>query len=234
MAQQTSRESLRDRVDDWFETPLILASIALIVLLLVELTHDLGPLWELYIEWLGLAIWSIFALEFGARIWLSSDRWRYLREHWLDAVAVALPPLRIFRGIRALQVLIYGSRGADEFLERLRRRKLGKLAVISVFVVIVGSALLYLAENDHSASPIGSFGDALYWTTVAVLSGEAGLDMATLPGRLIEIGLAGYSVVVFSYLVGAVASLWIENDRGGRAPARGSARDSESGSTTTG
>jgi hypothetical protein len=46
MAQQTSRESLRDRVDDWFGTPLILASIALIVLLLVELTHDLGPLWE--------------------------------------------------------------------------------------------------------------------------------------------------------------------------------------------
>lgn len=211
MPSREQRKELRDRLDEWFEIPLIVAAITLVILLLVDATRTLEPPWDTYLEWISLVIWGIFALEFGLRLWLSPDRSDYLKAHWLDALAVALPPFRILRGVRALQVLVYGSRGAGEFLERLGQRRLGMLAVISLFVVMAGAALLYVTEQGSSASPIRTFGDALYWTTMAVLASE-GPDVSTTSGRLILLGLVGYSVVVFSYLVGAVASLWVEND----------------------
>ncbi len=211
MLSKKEREEWRDRLDDWFAVPLILAAIALVILLLVDATRAIAPPWDRYLEWISLAIWSVFALEFGLRLWLSPDRSDYLKEHWLDALAVALPPFRILRGVRAVQLLVYSSRGASEFLERLGRRRLGMLAVISLFVVLAGGALLFLVEAGQAQSPIRSFGDALYWTTMAVLASEGG-DLATTWGRLILIALVAYSVVVFSYLVGAVASLWVETD----------------------
>lgn len=207
------REQLREGLDRWFEVPLAVAAVALIGLLLVDLVHDPAPPWDQYIEWTGLVIWGLFVVEFGIRVMLSSDRSRYLRAHWLDALAVALPPLRILRGLRAVQVLVYGSRGASELMERLRRRRLGKLAVVTLFVGLSGAALLYIAEAGHPQTPIRSFGDAIYWTTVAVISGEGGLGLASIGGRVVELLMVVYSVVIFSYLVGAVASLWIESDR---------------------
>ncbi len=219
--REARREELRDRVDRWFEVPLMLAAIALLVVLLVDATHEPAPPWDLYLEVVGLLLWGVFAVEFGVRLWLSPDRSDYLREHWLDAIAVALPPLRIFRAVRAVQVLVYSSRGASEFIERLHRRRLGMLAIISVLVAFTAGGLLFLAESAHPESPVHSFGDALYWTAVAVLSGDAGLGMVSTWGRLIELALVAYSLVVFSYLVGAVASLWVEADR--RAVEEGSA-----------
>lgn len=222
MLSKEEREDLRERVDRWFDLPLLLAAIALVLLLVIEATQTLQPPWDLYLEWVSLAIWAVFALEFGLRLWLSPDRSNYLRTHWLDALAVALPAFRVFRAVRALRaaralrvvrLLVFGGRGASELIERLRRRQLGKLAVVTAFVILLGSALLFLAETRSGESPIASFGDALYWTTMIVVGTESGLALSSTWGRLVTLALVFYSIVVFSYLIGAVASLWIEEDR---------------------
>ena len=221
MLTQREREELRERLDRWFDVPLLLAAVVLVLLLVIEATQPLRPPWDGYVEWIGLGIWFLFGVEFAARLWLSPDRLAYLKGHWLDALAVALPVFRVFRvvraaravrGMRMVRLLVFGSRGADELIERLRRRKLGKLAVVTGFVVLIGAALLYLTETGEG-SPIGSFGDALYWATMMVVGTEGGLEMSTTLGRLVTLGLIGYSIVVFSYLIGAVASLWVERDR---------------------
>lgn len=77
MLTNAEREDLRDRVDRWFEAPLILAAVALVVLIIVESSQTLAPPWDRYIEWLGLLIWAVFALEFGLKLWLSLDRSRW-------------------------------------------------------------------------------------------------------------------------------------------------------------
>jgi voltage-gated potassium channel len=151
-------------------------------------------------------------VEFALRLWLSPDRSEYLKHNGLDALAVALPVFRAVRAIRAVRLVVFGSRGANELIERLRRRRLAKLAVVSGFVVLIGAALLYLTEQGQG-SAIRSFGDALYWATMMLVGTEGGLEMRTTLGRLITLGLIGYSIVVFSYVVGAIASLWVERDR---------------------
>lgn len=221
MLSREEREDLRERVDRWFSLPLLLAAVVLVLLLVIEATQPLQPPWDAYVEWTGLGIWALFALEFALRLWLSSDRSAYLKRNWLDALAVALPVFRVFRVVRAaraarairgVRLLVFGSRGANELIERLRRRRLGKLAVVSGFVILIGAALLYLTEQG-SETPIQSFGDALYWAAMMVVGTEGGLEMRTTLGRLITLALIGYSIVVFSYLIGAIASLWVERDR---------------------
>lgn len=221
MLSRTEKEELRERVEGWFDLPLLLAAIVLVLLLVVEATQTLGSPWDVYVEWIGLGIWALFGVEFALRLWLSADRRTYLRRNWLDALAVALPAFRVFRVLRAaraaravrvLRLLVFGTRGADELIERLRRRRLGKLAVVTAFVILIGAALLYLTEQRPGA-PIESFGDALYWATVMVVGTESGLEMRSASGRVVTLALIGYSLVVFSYLIGAVASLWVERDR---------------------
>ncbi len=222
MLTAQEREELRERVDRWFELPLILAAVVLLLLIVIEATQTLQSPWDRYIDWIGAVIWLVFALEFGLRLWLSRDRLGYVREHWLDAAAVALPALRVFRVVRALRaaralravrLLVFGGRGASELAERLRSRKLGKLAIVTIFVVLLGGSLLFLAEAGAERSPITSFGDALYWATVIVVGTEGGLDLATAWGRVVNLVLIAYSLVVFSYVIGAVASLFVETDR---------------------
>lgn len=232
MLSRRQKEELRERVDEWFDLPLLLAAVVLVLLLVVEATQTLRPPWDAHVEWIGLGIWALFGVEFALRLWLSPDRLAYLRAHWLDALTVALPAFRVFRVLRAaraaravrvLRLLVFGSRGADELIERLRRRKLGKLAAVTAFVILIGGALLYLTEQG-SGRPIESFGDALYWATMMVVGTEGGLEVRSTPGRILTLALVGYSVLVFSYLIGAIASLWIERDReereraGARAP----------------
>lgn len=232
MLSTEEKEELRDRVDRWLELPLLLAAVVLVLLLVIEATQPLRPPWDRYVEWMGLGIWFIFGVDFALRLWLSADRSAYLKNHWLDALAVALPAFRVFRVLRAaraaravrvVRLLVFGSRGADELIERLRRRKLGKLAIVTGFVILIGAALLYLTEQGRD-SPIRSFGDALYWATMMVVGTEGGLEMASTLGRVVTLGLIGYSIVVFSYLIGAIASLWVERDREERER-----RDAETG-----
>jgi voltage-gated potassium channel len=222
MLSRTEREELRERVDRWFDIPLILAAIALVLLIVIDATQTLHPPWDQVIQWIGLVIWAVFAVEFALRLWLSPDRSDYLKAHWLDALAVALPALRVFRivrlaraarSLRALRLLVFGGRGASELIEQLRRRQLGKLATVTLFVILLGAGLLFLAEADQVNTPVQSFGDAVFWATIAVVGTEGGIELATLWGRVIVLALVGYSILVFSYLVGAIASLWVERDR---------------------
>lgn len=215
------REDLRERIDEWFDLPLLLAAVVLVLLIVVETVQPLRPPWDAYVGWMEIGIWALFAVEFTLRLWLSVDRSDYLKAHWLDALAVIVPAFRVFRvfravraarAVRAVRLLVFGSRGANELVERLRRRKLGKLVIVSGFVVLIGAALLYLSEFGQD-SPIASFGDAVYWATMMVVGTEGGLEVRTTFGRVVTLGLIGYSLVVFSYLVGAIASLWVEQDR---------------------
>ena len=36
-------------------------------------------------------VWAIFAFELGVMTYLAPNRWRYLREHWIDVLTVLVP-----------------------------------------------------------------------------------------------------------------------------------------------
>ncbi len=160
-------------------------------------------------------------LEFLAKFTLAPVKRRYIRRHWLDVLVVLLPFLRflrlarILRATRALPVLrllIFGGRGSESTLALLKRRRLGQLAIVSAMVVLLGAAVGFLLEADASGSQLRTFGNALWWSATLVTTVGSELYPATTGGRVIGFLLMLYAIGIFSYFIGAIASVLVEAD----------------------
>ena len=98
-----AREDLVGRLDRYLDVPLALASLALVLIAIIELTGEVSGPWQGRLAALGWALWSLFLVEFVVKLALAPVRRRYLRRHWLDALIVLLPFLRVLRLARVVQ-----------------------------------------------------------------------------------------------------------------------------------
>ncbi len=227
----TTREELRERLDRYLDVPLALASLVVVLLVIIQLSGDVTQPWRGRLEALSWGLWGLFFLEFAAKFALAPVKRRYLREHWLDVLVVLLPFLRflrlarVLRATRALPVLrllIFGGRGSGSTLALLGRRRLGQLAVVSGMVILIGAAVGFLLEANAPGSQISGFGDALWWSSTLVTTVGSELSPVTAGGRVVAFLLMLYAVGIFSYFIGAIASVLVESDRrASEGPARG-------------
>ena len=63
------------------------------------------PLVRRLVDWSDIAIWAAFVADYLIRVRLSTDRWRFVRTHPIDLLAIALPPFRPLRALRALSLI---------------------------------------------------------------------------------------------------------------------------------
>ena len=217
----TTREELREKLDRYLDLPLALASLVVVLLVIIQLTGDISEPWSGRMETLSWALWGLFFLEFAAKFALAPVKRRYLREHWLDVLVVLLPFLkflrlaRVLRATRALPIfrlLVFGGRGSGSALTLLRRRRLGQLGIVSVMVILLGASVGYLLEVGAAGSQIENFGDALWWSATTITTVGSELYPVTAGGRILGFVLMLYAIGVFSYFIGAIASVLVDFD----------------------
>ena len=217
----TRREELRAKLDRYLDLPLALASVVVVLLVIIQLTGEVNEPWRGRMEVLSWAFWSLFFLEFAAKFALAPAKRRYLQKHWLDVLIVLLPFLkflrlaRVLRATRALPIfrlLVFGGRGSESTLELLRRRRFGQLGIISAMVVLIGASVGYLLEVDASGAQIENFGDALWWSATTITTVGSELYPVTVGGRVLAFLLMIYAIGVFSYFIGAIASVLVDFD----------------------
>jgi voltage-gated potassium channel len=216
-----AREQLRERLGRYLDMPLALASLALVLVAVIELTGEVSGPWEARLAALGWALWGLFFVEFAAKFTLAPVKRHYLREHWLDALIVLLPFLKVLRLAQVLRasralptfrLLVFGGRGSQSTLALLKRRRLGQLAIISAMVMLVGAALGFLLEAGAPGSPIEDFGDALWWSGALVTTIGSELYPVTAAGRILGFVLMIYAIGIFTYFIGSVASVLVAFD----------------------
>jgi voltage-gated potassium channel len=216
-----TREELRERLDRYTDVPLALASLALLLLALIEIGGDVGEPWRGRLATLGWILWAFFLTEFVVKFALAPDKRRYLRRNWLDALTVLVPFLkflrlaRVLRATRALPVfrlLIFGGRGSSAALVILKRRRLGQLAIISALVVFIGAALVFILEAGTAQSQIEDFGDALWWASTTTTTVGSGIEPVTTGGRIVAFSLMLYAVGIFSYFIASISSVLVGLD----------------------
>ena len=216
-----AREDLVGRLDRYLDVPLALASLALVLIAIIELTGEVSGPWQGRLAALGWALWSFFVVEFVVKLALAPIRRRYLREHWLDALIVLLPFLRVLRLARVVQtaralpafrLLVFGGRGSQSTLALLKRRRIGQLAIISAMVILVGAALGFLLEAGAPGARIQDFGDALWWSAALVTTVSSELYPVTAAGRVLGFVLMIYAIGIFTYFIGSVASVLVALD----------------------
>src|SRR3712207_5222029 len=217
----SAREEMRERLDRYLDVPLALASLALVLLAVIELSGEVSDPWETRLATLGWVLWGLFFVEFAAKFALAPVKRRYLREHWLDVLIVLLPFLRVLRlaqvlratrVLPAFRLLVFGGRGSQSTLELLKRRRLGQLAMISGMVILIGAALGFLLEAGAPGSRIKDFGDALWWSAALVTTIGSELYPVTTGGRILGFLIMIYAIGIFTYFIGSVASVLVALD----------------------
>ena len=217
----TRREELREKLNRYLDLPLALASVVVVLLVIIQLTGEVRKPWRGRMEVLSWGLWSLFFLEFVAKFTLAPAKRSYLRKHWLDVLIVLLPFLkflrlaRVLRATRALPIfrlLVFGGRGSESTLELLRRRRFGQLGIISAMVVLIGASVGYLLEAGAAGSQIENFGDALWWSATTITTVGSEVYPVTVGGRILAFLLMIYAIGVFSYFIGAIASVLVDFD----------------------
>jgi hypothetical protein len=114
--------------------------------------------------------------------------------------------------VQALRDELRRLRTVEERHRRLAGRLL--LLVIATLVIdVVGSVVMYLLEHGSKGTEIPSFGRAVFFTTVQLLTVSSQIKNPVTPlGRAIDVGLEVWAVVAVAGSAGAVATFFQTGD----------------------
>lgn len=213
------RTELLRQLERGLETPMVVLGFVWLALLTWELLHGLSPMLEV----VGLAIWTLFILHFGLEFLLAPRKVVYLRAHWLTALSLLLPALRVFRvvrifrvvgaarGLRLLRVLTSLNRGMQALGASLGRRGFGYVAALTLIVTASGAAGMYAFENDTPGG-LHSYSEALWWTAMIMTTMGSAYWPQSPEGRVLCVVLALYAFGVFGYVTATLATFFVGRD----------------------
>lgn len=95
--------------------------------------------------------------------------------------------------------------------ERHRRllARLGIVLIATVAIDAIGSVLVYFLERGAEGTEISSFGDALFFTTVQLLTVSSQIKNPLTPwGRVVDVALEVWAVIVVAGSAGAIAAFF--------------------------
>ncbi len=180
------------------------------------------PLVQHLIAWADIAIWATFVADYAIRVRLSTDRWRFVRTHPLDLVAILLPPFRPLRALRAAPMLISGLHRA-----RLTRARLAVFVGSTSLLVVFLCSLAFLdAERGAPDTKVTDYGDALWWAAVTVTTvGYGDVYPVTVEGRVVSIVLMAFGIGLISFAIGTATSWVVDQVKSVDASARRTDRE---------
>jgi len=100
--------------------------------------------------------------------------------------------------------------------EDRHRLLVSRLAVVLALTAVVdvsGAVLVYATERGVKGGEIHTFGDALFFTTVQLLTISSQIrNPLTAAGRVVDVGLEIWGVIVVAGSAGAIASFFQSAD----------------------
>jgi voltage-gated potassium channel len=168
------------------------------------------------ITWGQLAIWGFFILHFALGFVAAPARRRYVRRHWLTALSLLIPFLRVVRILRAVRLLrvvnlarLLG--GTNRTLRSLRMalawNGAGYAAGVSATTALVGSVALFMFEADAAGSRFASYGDALWWTAATMTTVGAEGEPISLGGRVVGVLIMLAGLILLGYAAGLLGTI---------------------------
>lgn len=218
------RERVRTRVHHYLNMPAALASILFVLVGFIQFSNTGGEavpwhrrFWQhgppALLFW---GTWAFLVLEFLFAVVVAPDKKAYIRNHWPEAAAAALPGFGVLRladaAVLAPLLHLLADRGEHPRLAILRKRKLGLLLLVTALVILLAAVLEYLFEYGARGATITTFGQALWWAAATVTTVANQLYPVTTGGEIVGFLLMVYAVVVFAYLASSMASALIGGD----------------------
>lgn len=101
--------------------------------------------------------------------------------------------------------------------EERHRRLIARLLVallLTLGVDLVGTVLVWLTERHAQGTDIHGFGDALFFSTVQLLTISSQMaNPLTAAGRVVDVALEVWAIVVVASIGGSFAAFFTSGDR---------------------
>src|SRR5881227_3885249 len=104
-----------------------------------------------------------------------------------------------------------------QFEERHRRllARLGLVVAATVVIEVLGTVAVYFLERHAKGTEIRSVGDAVFFTSVQLLTVSSQIkNPLTSAGRVVDVLLEVWAVIVVAGSAGAVAAFFQSGERG--------------------
>lgn len=239
--QQTLREIVQFYMID-FQTPLgkaidilIIALNLLVVALFVLNTYDISASHREVLWMLEKAVVSIFILEYLLRIYGAPHRWSHVKDIYsiIDLVAImptlilmALPASFFIHDIRFIQILrVLSVFRIFRFLRFMAQNHLlfgmispgmvnvARLVLSIIIIFFVYSGLFYFVENPLNPK-VQNFGDAFYFTVVAVSTvGFGDIVPVTQTGRMVTVAMIISGIILIPFQAARIFRAWMTTGR---------------------
>jgi glucose uptake protein GlcU len=103
-------------------------------------------------------------------------------------------------------------------VEERHRRLLARLLIafgLTLAVLAAGSVVVWIFESGKRGGDIHGFGDALFFTSVQLLTVSSSLkNPVTTAGKLVDVGLELWGIFVVMAIAGSFASFFSSGDSG--------------------
>ena len=197
-----------------------LLGIVFALLALFQLADPgLSPGWNRVLDVVTWGIWGIFVVDFVAKLIAAPSAVRFLRAHWLAAVMLLIPTLRVLRFGALLRLgralpaarVVTTSYRATGVARTLLRSRTSYLAAVAGVVTLATAQLGWLVERPHGT--FATFGDALIWAATSVIALQGDPVPTTAIGRLVMLVAFAVGLVLVATLAGTVGAYLLEERR---------------------
>ena len=209
------RNKLLRSIERLLEGPMIFLGFVWLALLVIELVWGLSKV----LEYLSLTIWIVFILDFLIKFFLAPHKLQYLKTNWLTAISLVIPALRVFRllrllrllrGVRLIKVVASLNRSMKSLSATMKRRGFAYVMLLTLIVTFGGAAGMYAIEKGNQG--FESYGMALWWTSMRVITAGSDFWPATPEGRGLAFILSLFGYAVFGYVTATLATFFIGRD----------------------
>ncbi|OPY52542.1 MAG: Hyperpolarization-activated voltage-gated potassium channel [Methanosaeta sp. PtaU1.Bin112] len=238
---RTFRETVEFYMID-FKTPLgkgidiaIITLNLLLVAIFVINTYDISSSLRDWLWKMEVLIVGIFIVEYFLRLYGSLNRLSYVRDLYsiIDLVAImptlillALPSSYFIYDIRVIQTLrvlmVFRIFRFLRFISRYhllfgtispRMINVAQLVVSIIIIFFVYSGLFYFVESPVN-SDVQNFGDAFYFTVVAVSTvGFGDIVPASDAGRFITVAMIISGIIIIPFQAARIFRAWLVAER---------------------
>lgn len=211
---------------------LVLALGSIPVLLLEVEKADLPSGDQMFIDIVNIIVLVAFAVDYVIGLFLTDDRWGYVRGEWLNllivfgSAAAVAPDLAAFgttralRGLRPLRaiialvrVIVIGGIAAREGRRIVRRNAVRFAVGVSLMTWFTSAAAFTIAEDVRVGRSVAGFGDALWWSAATITTvGYGDIAPVTMAGRGVALVTMVVGISTFAIITARVASFLVADD----------------------
>lgn len=184
----------------------VMAALALAVVWLLTMP-DQG-----WVRVANLMIWVIFVVDYGVRLIVAPDRWRFIRLNIPDLIAtMPLDYLRVFRLarlarlVRVVRAATVLWRVSKDVRGIVGTNGLGYVLLCTIIVVMTGGIAIWVLEPG-----IQTLGDGVWWSIVTTTTvGYGDISPATPVGRVVAVLLMVVGIGTLGMITGSIATYFI-------------------------